>query len=66
MNTALRVILAIWIVVYIAIACAPLIASNAGVGVVGFVSGIVLLVPWLIGIAVLGLLIWATNARRIR
>jgi hypothetical protein len=65
-NTALRVILAIWIVGYLALACAPLFSTSAGVGVVGFVGGIVLLVPWIIGIVVLAFLIWLTNPRRIR
>jgi hypothetical protein len=64
MNTALRVLLALWIVIFLAISCAPLIADNAIVGGLGFLTGAVLLVPWLIGVVVLALLIWATSPRR--
>jgi hypothetical protein len=64
LNTLLRVVLVLWIVGYLAIACAPLLADNAVSGGVGFVAGIVLLVPWLIGVAVIGAFIWMTNPHR--
>ncbi len=61
MNTALRVGLALWTLLFLAIACAPLYADNAAIGVIGFLTGWVLIVPWLIGVAVIGALIWLTN-----
>jgi hypothetical protein len=63
-NTLLRVLLAIWIVIYLAIACAPVLSNSVFVGGVGFVSGIILLIPWLVGVVILVCLIWLTNPRR--
>ena len=62
-NTVLRILLVLWIVIYLAIACAPLISSNAGLGVIGFIGGVVLLIPWLFGVAALSFLIWLTRRR---
>ncbi len=64
MNTLFRILLAVWIVVYLAIACAPILSNNIVVGGIGFVSGIVLLIPWLVGAVILGCLIWLTNPPR--
>lgn len=65
-NTLFRVLLAIWVVLYLVIACAPVLSNSALVGGIGFVSGIILLVPWLVGAVILGCLIWLTNPQRRR
>jgi hypothetical protein len=64
MNTVFRVLLAIWIVGYLAIACAPLFADSVFIGGIGFVSGILLLIPFVVGCVILVSLIWLTNNRR--
>jgi hypothetical protein len=64
MNTIFRVLLAIWVVLYLVIACAPIISNSVIVGGIGFVSGIILFVPFLIGAVILVCLIWLTNAQR--
>lgn len=63
MNTFLRVLLVIWTLLFLAIACAPLYADSGLVGALGFLTGWLLLVPWLLGVAVLALLIWVTGSR---
>jgi hypothetical protein len=63
MNTFLRVLLVIWTLLFLAIACAPLYADSGLVGALGFLTGWLLLVPWLLGVAVLAFLIWATGSR---
>jgi hypothetical protein len=65
LNTILRILLAIWVAGFLLISCAPLYAEG-GVGVLGFLSGAVLLVPWLIGVVILGVLIWLTNPKVLR
>jgi hypothetical protein len=64
MNTVCRVLLAIWIVGYLAIACAPLLSNSVFIGGIGFVSGILLLIPFIVGCVILASLIWLTSARR--
>ena len=64
MNTILRVALALWTLLFLAIACAPLYSNSTVVGVLGFLTGAVLLIPWLIGVFVIGALIWLTNGSR--
>jgi hypothetical protein len=64
MNTLFRVLLAIWVVLYLVIACAPILSNSAVVGGIGFVSGVILFVPFLIGAVILVCLIWLTNAQR--
>jgi hypothetical protein len=63
-NTLFRVLLAIWVVLYLAVACAPILSNSLFIGGIGFVSGIILLVPWLIGTVILVGLIWMTNRHR--
>jgi hypothetical protein len=65
-NSLFRVLLAIWVVLYLVIACAPVLSNSVFVGGIGFVSGIILLVPWLVGAVILGCLIWLTNPQRRR
>jgi hypothetical protein len=63
-NTLFRVLLAIWIVLYLAVACAPILSNSLFIGGIGFVSGIILLVPWLVGTVILLCLIWLTKPAR--
>jgi hypothetical protein len=65
-NRLFRVLLAIWVVLYLAIACAPVLSNSIFVGSIGFVSGIILLIPWLVGAVILVCLIWLTNPQRRR
>lgn len=64
MNTVLRVLVVIWTLLFLAIACAPVYADNAALGILGFLTGWVLLVPWLVGVVILGALVWLTNGPR--
>jgi hypothetical protein len=61
-NTILRILLALWVAGFLLISCAPLY-TDGGVGLLGFLTGAVLLVPWIIGVVILGILIWLTNPR---
>lgn len=63
MNGTLKVLLVLWTVLFLAIACAPVYTDNGAVGAIGFLTGVVLFVPWIIGVAVLGFLIWLTKPR---
>ncbi len=63
-NTAFRLVLAIWVLGYIVFACGPLVTGDASAGGLGLILGSVLLVPWLIGVLVLGVFVWLTNPRR--
>ena len=63
-NTLFRVLLGIWVVLYLVIACAPVLSNSVFVGGIGFVSGIILFVPWLVGAVILVCLVWLTNPRR--
>jgi uncharacterized membrane protein len=67
-NSWLRVILVLWVVGFLIISCGPAFAGDGIVGTlaggaIGLVLGSVLLVPWLMGLAVLLVLIWLTNDR---
>jgi hypothetical protein len=63
-NSVLRVLLLVWVLGYLLISCGALISGDLGGGVVGLVAGAVLFVPWLVGVVVLGALVWITNPRR--
>jgi len=65
-NTIFRVLFAIWVVLYLVIACAPVLSNSVFVGGLGFVSGIILFVPWLVGAVILVCLIWLTNPQKRR
>jgi hypothetical protein len=64
MNTALRIALLLWVVLYLLVSCQPLLGANAVVGTIAFFGGLILFVPWVVGIVVLGMLIWITNPPR--
>lgn len=63
-NTLLRVLLLIWVFGYLLVSCGPLLGGDFLLGAITLVGGIVLFVPWLIGVVVLGALIWLTNPAR--
>jgi hypothetical protein len=65
-NTLFRILLLIWVFGYLVVSCAPLLGANAFVGALGFLSGIVLFVPWLVGVIVLAVLVLVTNPARSR
>ena len=63
-NTILRVVLAVWVVGYLVIACGPIFSGDIGAGGLGLLVGSVLFVPWLVGILVLAIFVWLTGPRR--
>jgi hypothetical protein len=70
-NRKLRIALAIWAVAFPVVSCAPAILADGITGTLlgglfGLVLGSVLLVPWLIGLVVLGALVYLTDERRDR
>jgi len=60
-NLALRIALLLWVFGYLFVACGPILGGHLFVGAITLVGGIVLFVPWLIGVFVLAALIWLTN-----
>ena len=64
MNLLFRVLLLIWVLGYLFVSCAPILGGHLLLGAVTLVGGIVLFVPWVIGIVVLAALIWVTNPPR--
>jgi hypothetical protein len=63
LNLVFRILLAVWVIGYLAVSCAPLLGDSAGAGLLGLFAGAVLLLPWLIGVLVLAVLVWLTNPR---
>ena len=61
MNTLLRIVLLLWVVGYLFVSCAPILDGHLLLGAVTFVGGIILFVPWVLGIVVLAALIRMTN-----
>jgi hypothetical protein len=67
MNLVLRILLAVWVLGYLLVSCGPFVRGDGGAaGFFGFIFGAVFLAPWVIGIIVLGLLVWLTNPGRPR
>ena len=64
-NSVLRLLLAIWVLGFLFISCVPVFTGSAIAGSVGLLAGAILLVPWLVGVVILGVLIWLTNPRRV-
>lgn len=64
LNSILRVLLAIWVIGFLLISCAPALFGDGAVGFFGIVAGLVLLVPWLLGVVVLAIGVWLTTPRR--
>jgi hypothetical protein len=63
-NTVLKIVLLLWVVGYLFVSCAPILDGHLLLGAVTFVGGIILFVPWVLGIVVLVALIRATNPPR--
>ena len=68
LNAKLRVAFVGWLVAFPLISCAPVLLGDGAVGTLigGFFSlvlGSVLLVPWIVGLLVLGLLVLFTDQR---
>jgi hypothetical protein len=51
----------LWVVGYLFVSCAPILDGHLLLGAVTFVGGIILFVPWVIGLVVLATLIRMTN-----
>lgn len=66
MNLLFRILLLVWVLGYLLVSCVPLFGDNLLVAGFGFLAGAVFLVPWLIGVLVLGILVWLTNPSRPR
>jgi hypothetical protein len=64
MNLALRLVLLLWIVVYLVASCAPILNGHLVLGTFAILGGLLLFVPWVIGIVILVILIQATNPPR--
>jgi hypothetical protein len=54
-------VLILWILGYVAVACAPLVTGDVGSGLAGLLVGGVLFLPWLVVLIVLGALVWLTG-----
>ena len=63
MNFALRALLLAWVLSYLFVACVPLLTGHLFIGAASFLAGVVFFVPWLIGVAILAMLVWLTNPR---
>ena len=63
-NTLLRILLLLWVVGYLFVSCAPILNGHLLLGAVTFIGGIILFVPWVLGIVVLAALIRMTNPPR--
>jgi hypothetical protein len=61
-NTGLRLLLVLWILGYIAVACAPMVTGDVGSGLAGLLVGGILFVPWLVVLIVLLALVWLTSS----
>jgi len=67
-NSWLKVILALWVLGFLVVACGPAIAAN-GIGgtliggVIGGAFGLFLFIPWIIGVGILLLLMRLTEPR---
>jgi hypothetical protein len=63
-NIVLRIVLLVWVLGYLLVSCGPLLNGHLLIGGITFIAGIALFIPWVVGIVVLGFLIWATNPNR--
>jgi hypothetical protein len=63
-NTLLRILLLLWVVGYLFVSCAPILNGHLLIGALTFVGGIILFLPWILGIVVLAALIRMTNPPR--
>ncbi len=64
MRSAFQILLLIWVLGYLLVSCGPLLGGHLFVGAIALAGGVVLFVPWVIGIVVLAGLIWLTDPGR--
>lgn len=64
MNLALRIVALVWILGYLLASCGPILGGHLFVGALALAGGILFFPLWVIGIVVLGVLIWLTNPNR--
>jgi hypothetical protein len=64
MNLALRLLLVLWIVVYLVASCGPILDGHLVLGTLALFGGFLLFVPWVVGIVLLVILIQVTNPPR--
>jgi hypothetical protein len=64
MNVALKIALLVWVLGYLFVSCGPILGGHLLVGTIALFGGILFFIPWLIGVAVLGVAIWLTNPPR--
>jgi hypothetical protein len=62
-NTLLRLVLVLWVIGFLAVACVPMFSGDVGSGLGGLLVGGILFLPWLAVLVVLTLLVWLTNPR---
>jgi hypothetical protein len=62
-NAILRLILLIWVIGYLVLSCGGLFSGSLGSAALGLFGGLILLVPWILGIVILVVLVWLTNPR---
>jgi hypothetical protein len=60
-NTILRIVLLIWVVGYLFVSCAPILGGHIVIGAIALAGGILLFIPWVVGILILAGMIWLTN-----
>lgn len=64
MNLALRLLLVLWVVVYLVASCAPILNGHVILGTLALFGGLVFFIPWVVGIVIFLVLIQATNPPR--
>ena len=64
MNLILRIVLLFWVLGYLLAACGPLLGGHLLIGTLAFAGGVLFFPIWVIGICVLGALVWVTNPPR--
>lgn len=64
MNFAFRLLLLVWVLGYLFASCGPILNGHPILGALALFGGVVLFVPWVLGIVVLAFLIQATNPPR--
>jgi hypothetical protein len=62
-NFAARLLLLVWVLGYLFVSCGPLLGGHLLIGAITFAGGILFFPIWVIGILVLGGIIWLTNGR---
>lgn len=63
-NLALRIILLLWVFGYLFASCSPILGGHLIGGAIALAGGIILFIPWVIGIVVLAVLIRVTDPPR--